>query len=143
MIKEKIYETPESIKIEDSVAEKFAEHYEYSWVRHNEELVTPDHVYYVDSCMVGASETKRRYNKFGLYDDYFIDKQKVERLIEYGEGHSIKVIILIGFDDKIAYLNPKTPIIKESTGGRRNRNPRRLVHYRWDDFKIVMEEQYD
>lgn len=132
-----IYADAKTKHVEDRIAEAFAAQYGFKWVRYATSLDTPDHVFRYQDVAIYA-ETKRRYNRFGHYEDYFIDKQKVLRLTEQFEPKCC--ILLIGFDDVFAHLYLNKAWCKESTGGRTDRADRydidQLVHYRWDDFKV-------
>lgn len=151
-----IYETPESRAIEDAIAAGFARVRGYAWMRYvtaDDLYGTPDHMYTLNGQIKKVSETKRRYNDFGIYTDYFIDKSKVDRLLEaalYDPNVSSIwfPIILVGFNDVIAHISPAvTPAYRTSVGGRKDRNDPNdqdmLYHFKWSVFTIVCERCYE
>lgn len=140
-----IYETITSRTIEDGIATRYTQTKGLRMTRYimpDGGYGTPDHVYYSTGDIVAAiSETKRRYYPFGKYEDYFIDKSKVDRLLEYIFSTPL---ILVGFDDVIACVRPDlVRNVRTSIGGRMDRNDPNdqdvLYHYKWSDFEIVCE----
>ena len=139
-----IYETPASRIAEDEIADVFAKTCNVEKRRYLD-LVTPDHSYsrpdrYNTFHDIGCSETKKRHINFGQYEDFYIDLSKVERLMAF----PLRSIILVGFNDVIAYVDPKkTPHYKETISGRTDRNDPfdidLVCHYKWSDFIIVKD----
>ena len=133
-----IYETRADKAREDKIAAAFAFFLSCDWAREPGAYPCPEHKFFHPNGPI-YSETKRRFNPFGYFDDFYIDKVKVEKTLRKSPERGI---LLIGFNDVFAIVRlAKHKPFKESFNGRRDRGDQydidKVVHFRWDAFEVV------
>jgi len=137
-----LYETAEDRQVESSVARKLGDAWNVEVWSFVPQVTTGDLLLGRDGVLKAICEVKRRYNPIGAYPTYIISRAKLERVALLARITKSKGLIVIQFDDALAWYNAEEALdYPSSIGGRYDRQDpndvEQMTHIPIDDLNPV------